>query len=74
MGILWLASMGANAALRASFIVDVNADCSDDGSTFNAGHCVVSKRGAGLSKRLAVATQAGLASMAAIAGLSALEM
>jgi hypothetical protein len=72
MGILWLSSMGANAALRSSFTVDVNADCSDDGSTFNAGHCVVSKRG--LSKRFAVATQAGLAEMAAIAGLSALEM
>lgn len=74
MAILWLSSMGANAALRASFVVDVNASCYDDGSTVNAGYCVVSKRGEGLSKRYAVATQAGLAEMSAIAGLSALEM
>lgn len=74
MAILWLSSMGANAALRATFVYDVNATCYDDGSTLNAGHCVVSRREAGLSKRFAVASKSGLAQMAAIAGLSALEM
>jgi hypothetical protein len=74
MTILWLASMGANAALRASFVVDVDASCYDDGSTINAGYCVVSKRGGGLSKRYAVATQTGLAEISAVAGLSALQM
>lgn len=72
MTILWLASMGAVAALRTSFKYDVNADCYDDGSAVNAGHCVVYKRS--LEKRFAVASQAGLATMSAIAGLSALEM
>lgn len=75
MGILWLSSMGANAALRAEFTVSVNADCWDDGSAVNAGHCVVSRHTSGLSKRVAaVAGQAGLAEMSAVAGLSALEM
>lgn len=74
MAIFWLASMGANAALRASFVVDVDASCYDDGSTVNAGYCVVSKRGEGLSKRYAVATQTGLAEISAVAGLSALLM
>lgn len=72
MAILWLSSMGANAALRATFKYDVNAECWDDGSAVNAGHCVVSRRD--LDKRAAVANQAGLAQMSAIAGLSALEM
>ena len=66
--------MGANAALRGTFTVDVNADCYDDGSAVNSGYCVVSRRSGGLSKRMAVATQAGLAEMSAIAGLSAIEM
>lgn len=75
MAILWLSSMGANAALRAEFTVKVNADCWDDGSAVNAGHCVVSRQTNGLSKRVAaVAGQAGLAEMSAVAGLSALEM
>jgi hypothetical protein len=74
MAILWLSSMGANAALRATFTVNVDADCWDDGSAVNAGHCVVSRQTDGLSKRFAVAGQAGLAEMSAIAGLSALEM
>ena len=73
MIILWLASMGANAANRASFSVDVNVEgCYDDGSTISAHHCVVSKRG--LVKRAGVANQAGLAMMSAVAGLSALQM
>lgn len=66
--------MGANAALRASFIYDVNADCYDDGSAINAGHCIVSKRGHSMGKRYPVASHAGLAEMSAVAGLSALEM
>ena len=72
MAILWLSSMGANAALRATFVVSVNADCWNDGSAVNSGHCVVSRRD--LGKRSAVATQAGLAEMSAVAGLSALQM
>ena len=71
MAILWLSSMGANAALRATFVTPVSADCWDDGSTVNAGHCIVSRS---LGKRAAVATQAGLAELSAVAGLSALMM
>ncbi|KAB5518882.1 hypothetical protein GE09DRAFT_1230330 [Coniochaeta sp. 2T2.1] len=74
MAILWLSSMGANAALRATFTVNVNADCWDDGSAVNAGHCIVSRSFSGLSKRYAVAGKGGLAQMSAVAGLSALEM
>lgn len=74
MAILWLSSMGANAALRGTFTVSVNADCWDDGSAVNAGHCVVERQSTGLSKRFAVAGKAGLAEMSAVAGLSALEM
>lgn len=69
MAILWLSSMGASAALRASFVYDVDAECYNDGSTFNSGHCVVSKRAVA-----AVATKVGLAEMSAVAGLSALQM
>jgi len=72
MAILWLASMGANAALRSTFTVDVNADCYNDGSTVNSGHCVISR--GDVHKRAAVVTQAGKAYMSGIAGLSALEM
>ena len=72
MAIFWLSSMGANAANRASFTVSVNADCYSTGAALNSGKCVVSKRD--LEKRAAVATAAGLASMSAIAGLSALVM
>jgi hypothetical protein len=72
MAILWLASMGANAALRSTFTVNVNADCYNDGSAVNSGHCVVSR--AELNKRYAVVSKAGLAYISGIAGLSALEM
>lgn len=75
MAILWLSSMGANAALRGTFTYKVSADCYDDGSAVNAGHCVVNgKRSTTMVRRAAVATDAGLAEMSAIAGLSALEM
>lgn len=76
MAILWLSSMGANAALRASFVVAVQVDCWDDGSAVNAGHCVPARRDTGLSTRdiVPVAGRNGLAEMSAVAGLSALEM
>lgn len=77
MIIFWLSSMAANAALRASFIYAVDTVCYDDGSTFNADHCVVSKRdsnGRAVRRDGAVAGLAGRAAMSAIAGLSALEM
>lgn len=73
MVILWLASMGANAANRASFRVPVNVEgCYDDGSSISAHHCIVSKRE--LVKRAGVADKSGLAMMAGIAGLSAIQM
>ena len=67
MAIFWLASLGANAALRATFNVTVNIEsCYNDGSAVNSNHCTV-------SKRAAVASPTGLALMSAVAGLSALE-
>ncbi|KAK3693218.1 hypothetical protein B0T22DRAFT_35414 [Podospora appendiculata] len=72
LAIFWLASMGANAALRASFTTDVNIEgCYSDHSATSANHCIVSGRD--LTKRAAVANKNGLAYMATIAGLSALE-
>lgn len=68
MIIFWLSCMGAIAAARATFNVDVNATCYSDGSSVNSGQCVVSKRGVG------VATKAALAAMSAAAGVSAIEM
>ncbi|KAJ2999172.1 hypothetical protein NUW58_g86 [Xylaria curta] len=41
MIVLWLASLGANAAYRASFVVPVTADCYNDGSAVNSNHCIV---------------------------------
>ncbi|KAI0200679.1 hypothetical protein F4808DRAFT_148099 [Astrocystis sublimbata] len=67
MIVLWLASLGANAAYRASFVVPVDADCYDDGSTVNAGHCVV-------YKRAAVAGSTGRAVISAVAGISAINL
>jgi hypothetical protein len=65
MAVFWLASLGANAAQRASFNVTVNIEsCYNDGSAISSNHCIVSKR--------AVADKTGLAVMSAIAGLSAL--
>ncbi|KAJ4420075.1 hypothetical protein N0V85_000729 [Neurospora sp. IMI 360204] len=73
MIILWLASMGANAANRAAFRFDVNVEgCYDDGSSISANTCIVNKRE--LVKRFAVASKGGLAMMSGIAGLSALQM
>ncbi|KAI0405396.1 hypothetical protein F4802DRAFT_181675 [Xylaria palmicola] len=67
MIILWLASLGSNAAYRASFVTSVNADCYDDGSTVNAGHCVI-------YKRAAVAGPTGRAVISAVAGVSAIML
>ncbi|CAK7209993.1 hypothetical protein SCUCBS95973_000639 [Sporothrix curviconia] len=74
MVIFWLASMGANAALRGTFKYSTEAECFDDGSTFNAGTCYTSKRDGIVVKRAAVAGKVGLAEISAIAGLSAVQM
>ncbi|KAF1816771.1 hypothetical protein P152DRAFT_166 [Eremomyces bilateralis CBS 781.70] len=66
MVVFWLASMGAVAARRATFTVPVNASCYSTGSSINSGRCDI-------YKRAIVVTQAGLAMISAIAGLSALE-
>ncbi|KAI0971891.1 hypothetical protein F4678DRAFT_432429 [Xylaria arbuscula] len=67
MIILWLASLGANAAFRSAFVVPVDADCYSDGSAINSGHCVI-------SKREAVATPTGLAVLSSVAGVSAVPL
>ncbi|KAK4238130.1 hypothetical protein C8A03DRAFT_15368 [Achaetomium macrosporum] len=72
MAVFWLASLGANAALRAQFNTTVNIEsCRSDGSAVSSNHCTVSsnktRRGG------VVADQTGLACMSAIAGLSALN-
>ncbi|KAF2964996.1 hypothetical protein GQX73_g8564 [Xylaria multiplex] len=67
MIVLWLASLGANAAFRSSFIYSVDAECSSDGSAINSGHCTV-------YKRAAVATPTGLAVLSSVAGVSALPL
>ena len=73
MTIMWLASMGANAALRTSFRYTVEVDyCYNDGSAVNSNHCVLAKRK--LGKRGTVAGTGALAMMSAVAGLSALTL
>ncbi|KZL79024.1 g-protein coupled receptor protein [Colletotrichum incanum] len=64
--ILWLATMGASAARRATFVVPVTASCSSDGSAINSGRCTI-------LKRYIVMGKGALAMFAAIAGLSALQ-
>jgi len=67
MIVLWLASLGSNAAFRAAFTVNVNVGaCYDDGSAVDSTQCEVYKRDG------AVANQTGLAELSAVAGLSAL--
>lgn len=67
MALFWMASLGANAAFRATFNTRVTVTgCYDDGSAVSAHHCTV-------AKRATVADATGLAMMSAIAGLSALE-
>lgn len=65
--VLWLASLGANAAFRAAFVNPVNTECYNDGSAINSNHCVVYKRGY-------VAGPTGLAVLAGVAGLSAVPL
>ncbi|KAI1426048.1 hypothetical protein F5Y12DRAFT_713495 [Xylaria sp. FL1777] len=68
MIVLWLASLGANAAFRSSFVYAVNVeDCYNDGSAINSNHCVVSKRSA-------IATPTGLAVLSSVAGVSAVPL
>ncbi|KAL0935675.1 uncharacterized protein CTRU02_210267 [Colletotrichum truncatum] len=67
MCILWLSTMGATAARRATFVVPVTASCSSDGSAVNSGRCTV-------FKRYIVMGKGALAMLAAIAGLSALQL
>ncbi len=67
MALFWMACLGANAAYRATFNTRVNVTgCYSDGSAVSSSYCTV-------AKRAAVASDAGLALMSAIAGLSALE-
>jgi hypothetical protein len=70
MAIFWLASMGANAALRAQFKDNVNVQsCFENGQITNSRTCTFTKRDPN-----ALADQAGLAMISAIAGLSALQL
>ena len=67
MALFWLASLGANAALRATFTQKVSVTgCYNDGSTVSSNHC-------SLGKRVDLVTDTGLAIISAIAGLSALQ-
>jgi len=75
MSIFWLSSMGANAALRASFKHTVTVEaCYNDGSLVNSNTCVVSKRLMRRADGPAVAGPVALAVMSAVAGLSALML
>ncbi|KAM7208305.1 hypothetical protein V8F20_001283 [Naviculisporaceae sp. PSN 640] len=70
IAIFWLASMGANAALRATFTEKVSVSCYNDGSAISSNKCTYNNK---VKKRAAVADDVGLALMSAIAGLSALN-
>lgn len=67
MMIMWLATMGAVAAKRSTFIYSVRASCSTDGSLINSGSCTI-------YKRAIVMSYGALDMMSAIAGLSALQL
>lgn len=68
LAIFWLASMGANAAYRATFTAKVRVECYNDGSAVSSNKCVPVRK-----REFAVASDAGLAMISAIAGLSALN-
>ncbi|KAK4128061.1 hypothetical protein N657DRAFT_584649 [Parathielavia appendiculata] len=71
MALFWLASMGANAALRAEFNTTVNINsCHSNGKVVNSKTCTYTPAKA--KRNGAVADQTGLAVISAIAGLSAL--
>jgi hypothetical protein len=75
MAILWLAAMGAIAALRASFVYNVDlAGCWNDGSAVNSNHCVSWKRHLLGKRETAAADQAALAEMAGMAAVAAFNM
>ncbi len=74
MAILWLSSLGANAALRATFVYNVDAVCYNNGDAFNSEYCDNYRKRDDIQKRYADASNAGLAEISAIAGLSALMM
>ncbi|KAI8626909.1 hypothetical protein F5Y19DRAFT_478121 [Xylariaceae sp. FL1651] len=68
MIVFWLASLGANAALRSTFVVPVTVeDCYNDGSAVNSNHCSV-------YKRAGVANHTGLAILSSVAGVSAVML
>lgn len=74
MAILWLASLGSNAALRAAFNAKVRVgDCYSTGSAFNSHYCDVYRRLARRGNSGALASDTGLALIATIAGLSSLQ-
>ncbi|KAL2126000.1 hypothetical protein VTI74DRAFT_1978 [Chaetomium olivicolor] len=67
MALFWLASLGANAALRATFNTRVNLRrCYNDGSPTSSDHCYT-------ARKRAVIPYGSYAALAAIAGLSALN-
>ncbi|KAK4225146.1 hypothetical protein QBC38DRAFT_531389 [Podospora fimiseda] len=73
IAILWLASMGANAALRQAFNSKITVNgCYDTGSTFNAHYCWrrLAKRG----REGAIASDLALNMIALISGVSAIIM
>ena len=75
MAILWLASLGSNAALRAAFNTKVRVSgCYSTGSAFDSHYCEVDYRRMGKrSNDGAIASNTGLALIATIAGLSSLQ-
>jgi len=74
MAILWLASLGANAALRAAFNAKVRVGgCYSTGSAFDSHYCDVYRRLARRGNEGALASDTGLVLIATIAGLSALQ-
>jgi hypothetical protein len=67
MIVLWLASLGANAAFRSGFTIPVDdAQCYNDGSAVNSNHCVY--------KRDYLAGSGALAWLSAVAGISAVML
>ncbi|KAK3303666.1 uncharacterized protein B0T15DRAFT_281724 [Chaetomium strumarium] len=72
MAVFWLASLGANAALRAQFNTTINVDsCNNNGSAVNSNMCTVSSKK--MKRGGVLADHTALACISAIAGLSALN-
>ena len=67
MSIFWLAAMGAVAAYRGRFTIDVQVtDCYNDGSLVNSGHCTIVKRAGGVAGKGILSALSGSAGVAAI--------